>query len=108
MSLTLPPFPPKLSTAKADKTPPRLTKTLLPVWTSKGVGQKPSGCLSCPFRNSGSGFVPDWYPDEERRPQIGFLLDHPGSDDVLEQRPWAGKAGWAWEKKYLEPFQLSR
>lgn len=102
---------------KTDKTPdappvlkpvPSLGKNPLPLWTSTGVREKPEGCALCPFQTKGSGFVPDWYPDAHgEAPRIGFLLDHPTSDEVLEQRPWAGRAGYAWEKKYLKPFGLS-
>lgn len=102
--LITPPKPP----ANAGKTPPSLvSKELPPVWSSPGVSQKPHDCKACPFRLQGSGFVPDWYPDDSRRPQIGFLLDFPSSDDVLEQKPWAGRAGFAWAQKYLKPFGLS-
>lgn len=55
----------------------------------------------------GSGFVPDWYGDQYEEPKLAFLLDFPAADDVLDQRPWSGRAGYAWEKKYLKPFGLS-
>lgn len=80
---------------------------LLPLWNSTGVAEKPLGCNLCPFKTSGAGFVADWYPDTEKQPRLGFLLDFPSNNDVIERRPWSGAAGYAWEKQYLKPFGLS-
>lgn len=93
-------------TAPAKPVPSLGPKELLPVWTSEGVAGKPPGCKECPFRLSGTGFVADWFPDEDKAPRLGFLLDFPNSDDVISRRPWSGKAGYAWEKAYLAPFGL--
>ncbi len=82
-------------------------KPLLPIFDSAGVSSKPDTCKLCPFHTKSSGFAPDWYPDAEEPPKLGFLLDFPAADDVLEGRPWAGRAGYAWEKRYLKPFGLS-
>lgn len=79
----------------------------LNVFASKGVREKPEQCALCPFATKGAGFVPDWYPDRDKPPQLGLLLNMPSSDDVVEQRPWSGRAGYAWEQKYLKPFGLS-
>lgn len=72
---------------------------------SPGTVGKPLGCRHCRFQTSGAGFVADYCPSE---PKIAYFLDFPSSDDVLERRPWAGRAGWAWTKDFIESVGLTR
>lgn len=55
-----------------------------------GIRRRPKGCDLCPLSKLGTGFVPDEVPEN---PLVAFLLDYPSADDVLENRPWGGKAG---------------
>lgn len=72
---------------------------------SSGVTRKPAGCLACQFHQSGAGFVADHGPVN---PRLALLLDYPSADDVMEQRPWSGRGGYAWIKQFLEPVGLRR
>jgi hypothetical protein len=85
---------------------PETPAEIAPLWSSPGVAGKPEVCQLCPFQHQGTGFVADWWP-AEKEPSLGFLLDIPSSNDVVEQRPWSGAAGYAWESRYLKPFGLT-
>lgn len=66
---------------------------------------KPEGCRRCAFRTVGEGFCPDWYPAGAK---IGFFLEAPGGDEILESKPLVGKAGRYWSHHFIEPFGLTR
>jgi hypothetical protein len=105
---SLPPLQPLVKLSRTGVPLPGAPKLpVLPVWTSLGVVDKPEACNLCPFKAKGTGFVPDWYPNAEGDVQLGLLLSTPVSDDVVEGRPWAGRGGFALERKFLAPFGLA-
>lgn len=74
-------------------------------WTSSGVRKKPEYCRRCPLSIVDHGFVPDEYPEN---PRIAVLLERPGGDEVLEQRPLWGKSGQLWMKRLVNACGYSR
>lgn len=94
---------PKLRLDKSlqEYTPPPVTQptSKLSSWTSPGVRMKPEECKRCPLSLMDHGFVPDEYPES---PKIAVLLERPGQEEVLEQRPLWGRSGQLWMKKLVE------
>ena len=74
-------------------------------WVSAGVRGKPDGCKSCLYRGIGQGFCPDDVPAE---PIVGILLEAPGGDEALEQRPMVGRAGQFWERRIINRLGYKR
>lgn len=68
-------------------------------WVSTGIRKKPEGCRRCPLSLVDTGFVPDEYPPS---PLIAVLLERPGWEEVLEQRPLIGKAGRLWLSRLIK------
>ncbi len=60
-----------------------------------GVRKKPEKCKLCPMYYKGIGFCED---SEPTSPKIAYIFDTPGSDDVLDQHPFSGPQGYAWDK----------
>lgn len=89
----------KTDTSSKDYTqPPPPPTSKLSSWCSTGVRKKPDGCKKCPLSLVDHGFVPDEMP---LHPKIAVLLERPGQEEVLEQRPLWGKSGKLWMKKLI-------
>lgn len=87
----------------AKSLPPVKVPGLRPLgegWQSPGIRKKPSSCASCLYQKTGAGFCPDQYKTGAR---LAVILAAPSSDDITEQRPLAGKAGYFIFKNFLEP-----
>lgn len=72
---------------------------------SIGIQSKPQGCLECPFRKYGFGFVPDYVPSN---PKIAIQLEAPGEQEALENTPLVGRAGKFHFKTLIEPLGYTR
>lgn len=72
---------------------------------SSGVRSKPPGCKTCAYKSIGQGFCPDELP---ANPIIGILLEAPGNDEAIEQKPMVGREGSWFDKKIIRSLGYSR
>lgn len=67
--------------------------------------RKPPGCSGCPF----AGLGDNWVPDEIRPGSRVFVIDqNPGAEEEAQGRPFVGRTGEVWERKYLKQSGLTR
>lgn len=68
---------------------------------------KPEGCALCPLKDKGVGFVPD---KVAKKPRILFIGEAPGKNEVQQNEPFVGKAGFAlknWLVRAVSTMQLA-
>lgn len=70
---------------------------------NEGVRHKPKECNLCKLAYFNTGFCPDIGPE---KPKMMLLLEHPLSQDVIEQVPLSGNKGKWFYMNVLKPLNL--
>ncbi len=80
---------------------------VMPLATKAGSTGQPVTCKGCPLYGVGKGFVLEPAPVWSQI-KMAIIGEAPGTNEVLQGKPFVGKAGWWLLKNILNPAGLSR
>ncbi len=80
---------------------------VMPLATKAGGTGQPATCKGCPLYGVGKGFVLETAPVWSKI-KMAIIGEAPGINEVLQGKPFVGKAGWWLLRNILNPAGLSR
>jgi uracil-DNA glycosylase family 4 len=79
----------------------------MPLATKAGGTGQPATCKGCPLYDIGKGFVLEPAPVWSKI-KMAIIGEAPGTNEVLQGKPFVGKAGWWLLRNILNPAGLKR